>query len=225
MSNPQSLNLYAFTQDDPINRRDPLGLDGCGEGQIETRLPDGSSICSYDYTTTTFETVVRAKKGDTDWIFRTWGLSRLMPFQAQKDDAELRAQEELDRVVEKRLAALIKKQKACSEARGAFLAALQDYADITSSLEILYQERNSLISQAGAEAADLVENVVEQAEDPSLGQGVAAGTARSLSIIALNRSFDAKNKQIALTGGQRLRMLNRVKAASEAKDAACSTAL
>jgi RHS repeat-associated protein len=46
LEDPQSLNLYSFARSDPLNRRDPLGLDDpCNPGETTQVLPNGWISC------------------------------------------------------------------------------------------------------------------------------------------------------------------------------------
>src|SRR5262249_14939802 len=71
LDDPQTLNLYSFRRANPINRRDPLGLDDSDGCKWETTL--SGLTCVYPVTRSFGDTTVTGKDVQS-WIPNTyWG--------------------------------------------------------------------------------------------------------------------------------------------------------
>jgi RHS repeat-associated protein len=216
-NDPQSLNLYLYSRNDPINRHDPFGLQVCDVDAIEQTLPDGGTLCTYLYPKTVYETTVRARPDfDASQILLRWGWQQdplIGPWLSLAHKEEFEQQEESRRRSEREL--------GCKQARADFSSALQDYAVTAAELSILYKERAVLGIQMQAEVFAAAENIMELNEDFSAGQAFTATAERGLNKAALEASLEIKNDQIALSKGQRERAIQRIRKAEEAKNAAC----
>jgi RHS repeat-associated protein len=217
---PQSLNLYAFNRNDPVNLRDPLGLDSCDEGGLPQALPDGGLWCSYPYGKTVYETVVRAQRGDSSaadpWISKGWGWA---PWQSSQSDYE----QAVDQGLLDQLRKLRKdrEEKPCNEAKAAFYSAANAYAETGYNLTQHNLQSKILQAQAVELAADTIENVSEQSEDSSLVQGGAALVGRNAGFRQARLQYESLQIQRAHYLRQQKDALNSLKTVSEARDKAC----
>ena len=229
LQDPQSLNLYAFVHNDPVNRRDPLGLCDCDAGGTAVPGLDGGNTCTYPYGKTVYETVVHAESGDGGAILQTWlpnGVHGwgLGPWNGGVE-ATTAAQSEVDAAIDRQLAkklreALARAQK-CNAANAGFAAAASAYARVSANIASHNLKIEALRWQAAEVAADVAENVTELKEDFSAGQAVAAGTGRVAGIRQVSLQMQAAEIDRALLVADQQAAVNTMRAAAEARDAAC----
>jgi RHS repeat-associated protein len=115
VDDPQSLNLYAFTRSDPINRRDTLGLYDC---KVEHVMPDGIINCTELYYKKVYETIVPTKKGDGEDIIDRWvpgWTGAWAPWQMSQPAADDQTvSDALDKAMAKKLRQMREKKEKCS---------------------------------------------------------------------------------------------------------------
>jgi RHS repeat-associated protein len=115
VDDPQSLNLYAFTRSDPINRRDTLGLYDC---KVEHVMPYGSINNTEFYYKKVYETIVPTKKGDGEDIIDRWvpgWTGAWAPWQMSQPAADDQTvSDALDKAMAKKLRQMREKKEKCS---------------------------------------------------------------------------------------------------------------
>lgn len=214
INDPQSLNLYSFTRADPINRRDPLGLEDCSDYV--------TFDCANSPVQNTFETVVRAKGNDAQRYVDVWykNIERMYPpwpfpqmTSTKSEDLESEKEsEEQER----------EKQAECNKARSAFAAAANAYARVGSEIYIHNLEMEALKYQAVEFSADIMENYFEQQEDFSKKQATAAAIGRSAAARSMALQIEAGKAKQANLLRDRQTSLDALKSAAAARDAACN---
>jgi len=220
LQDPQSLNLYAFVRNEPLNRRDLLGLNDCDAGGVATPTPDGGVYCTYAYGKTVYETIVRAGKGDTQSILTPWWPSNNMSFSGFGQAAKVSDQEQ-DGQEGPGPNRKTPKTERCIAANDRFIAAANAYVGISKRVPPHNAKIKSLQYQMVALGADAMENVYEQVEDFSPQQGASASVARTASAMSLKEEMNiAKFDQASLLFDQKAAIEN-MKAAAAARDAAC----
>jgi RHS repeat-associated protein len=230
LQDPQSLNLYAFVRNDPLNRRDPLGLNDCDAGGVATPTPDGGVLCSYAYGKTVFETVVHANRGDSQAILGQWmpnnaWFSGFAPWQAPNarvSDQEV--QDAIDNALLKKLREMREKkerQERCAAANAQFAAAANAYARIAANVAMHNLTIEALQYSMVSTAADSLENYFEQREDISAPQGASAAMGRSAAAMSIKKQYEAAKINQALLQADQKAAVDSMKAAASARDAAC----
>jgi RHS repeat-associated protein len=224
---PQTLNLFTFVRNDPVNRRDPLGLDDCEAGGAATPADGGGILCTYAYPKTVYETVVRAANDpnfDGSSILSAWGVST-GPF-AQSNDrvTEEQFQQAVDEGLLKKLRELREKkakEQLCGQARAAFATSANAYARLNANILMQNYSVEALQYAAVETSADVGENIAEQLEDPSVMQGGFAVAGRVAGGMSIRAQMKALQVQKALLETDRKSSLADLRKTTEAMNAAC----
>lgn len=228
LQDPQSLNLYAFLRNDPLNRRDPLGL--CDAGGVASATPDGWIECAYLYPKAVYETVVHANSGDSQAILNQWvpsnaWFSGWAPWQSTNTKAsDQDVQDAMDNALLKKLREMREKrekQERCAAANAQFAAAATAYARVSANVAMHNLTVEALQYSMLEVGADSAENYYEQREDfspPQLGFAVFGRGAAAMSI---KRQYEAARINQALLQADQKAAVESMKNTAAARDAAC----
>ena len=165
-NDPQSLNLYAFTRDDPVNRRDPLGLD-CSDGGA-----DGDFTCG-NFLLNAGETVIHAQKGDTDLLGR-WGWGT-MPWTFDPRTVDGLVDATIDKALEKKLRQAREKLAMCDAAAANFAVAGAAYGRADGAMRIQVATELANDYTLTETIADSVKDVSEGIHSPVAGTAIVTG--------------------------------------------------
>jgi hypothetical protein len=219
--------LYTFVRDDPLNHRDPLGLD-CDGGVTGVTAPDGSVTCEYTYyPKTVYETVVHAKNGDVNWITQTW-LPDNLPWMAKPwdgtSDAQRDAQAAIDASIDKALIrhmrAAIEREDRCAAANATLAAAANSYARVSANIAAHNLRMQALQWEAVEVAAETAKSSSE-AHNGNVLKSLPATVAGVAGVQKVFAHMRAGGIERALLEAEQQEAVEAMRSAADARDAAC----
>jgi RHS repeat-associated protein len=225
LEDPQTLNLYSFVCGDPINRRDPLGLDECATGGFSVPF-NGGVECWYPAGRAVMQTVVTGQSDAgtllASWLpqntwYDGWGPWQMITTKSADQDMN-----EFHKELRKKLDEATKKNQQCAAARANYYAAANAYARLSYQVWDTQSDIKQFEWDKIEHSFDVAENVAEQLEDPSAGQGFAAGNARYAHYRSLTERYTQLQARIAVLQADQTAVVKGLQAAEAARDAACN---
>jgi len=219
---PQTLNLYLFTRADPINRRDPLGLDTpCAEGLEAARDEVGGYTCVL-IGKAVGETVVKGTRDagevlrswvPTDWWASGWTNQFLKDQDQAYDDA-------IDQGLRKQLSKMNRKDK-CAAARANYAAAANAYVTVSGNVAKHNYDVKALQYAAAAQGFEGIETITEGGEGGSIVSLPSAAAKAAYNYKSIQEQIKSLNIERAQLKTDQKNAVEGLKNAEAARNAAC----